>query len=99
EEEENRRRDDERERFGVHDDRPPCNNRRNRRSPPLPSPPCQGEGEQVGLDGIRAFTPQLRRAVWPSNFSPKGIKTYDGDRDPEMWLRVYTMAIKAAGGN
>ena len=43
--------------------------------------------------------PQLRRAEWPSNFSPKGIKTYDGDRDLEMWLRVYTMAIKAAGGN
>ena len=43
--------------------------------------------------------PQLRRAEWPSSFSPKGIKTYDGDRDPETWLRIYTTAIKAAGGN
>src|SRR6266511_4651058 len=34
EEEENHRRDDERECFGVHDDRSPRNNRRNRRSPP-----------------------------------------------------------------
>src|SRR5438132_172951 len=50
-------------------------------------------------EGNWAFTPQLRRAVWPSNFSPKGIKTYDGDRDPETWLRVYTTVIKAAGGN
>ena len=23
---------------------------------------------------------------------------YDGDRDPEAWLRVYTMVIKAVGG-
>src|SRR5438034_5471305 len=38
EEEENRRRNDERERFGVHNDRPPCDNRRDRCSPPRPSP-------------------------------------------------------------
>ena len=62
-------------------------------------PPRQGEGEQVGIDGIRAFTPQLRQAEWPNGFSPKGIKTYDGDRNPEAWLRVYTTVIKAAGGN
>src|SRR5207253_4720328 len=54
---------------------------------------------QIGIDGIRAFTPQLRRAEWPNGFSPKGIKTYVGDRDPEAWLRVYTTAIKASGGN
>ncbi len=99
EEDENRRRDDERERFGVHNDRPPRDNRRDRRSPPRPSPPRQGEGDRVGIDGIRAFTPQLRRAEWPTGFSPKGIKTYDGDRNPEAWLRIYTTAIKAAGGN
>src|SRR5438132_1216114 len=97
EEDENRRRDDERERFGVHDDRPPCDNRRNRRSPPRPSPPRQGEGDRVSINGIWAFTPQLRRAKWPNSFSPKGIKTYDGDRNPEAWLPVYTMAIKAEG--
>ena len=60
EEDENRRRDDEHERFDVHDDRPPHDNRRNRCSPPRPSPLCQGEGERVGIDGIWAFTPQLR---------------------------------------
>ena len=83
EEDENHQRNDERERFGVHDDRPPRDNRRNRRSPPQPSPPRQGEGERVSIDSIRAFTPQLRRAEWQSNFSPKGIKTYDRDRDLE----------------
>ena len=50
-------------------------------------PPHQGEGERVGIDDIRAFTPQLHRAEWPNGFSPKGIKTYDGDRNPEAWLR------------
>src|SRR6266540_996118 len=39
EEDENSRRDDERERFGIHNDRPPRDNRRDRRSPPRPSPP------------------------------------------------------------
>src|SRR5438105_15379362 len=39
------------------------------------------------------------RAEWPNDFSPKDIKTYDGDRDLEAWLRVYTTVIKAAGGN
>ena len=56
-EEENRRRDNERKCFGIHDDRPPRDNRRTRRSPPRPSPARQGEGEQVGTDSIRAFTP------------------------------------------
>src|SRR5205814_2270096 len=99
EEEENRRRDDDRERFGIHNDRQPRDNRRDRWSPPRPSPPRQGEGDRIDIDGIRAFTPQLRRAEWPNGFSPKGIKTYDEDRNPEAWLRVYTMVIKAAGGN
>src|SRR5438105_3517614 len=99
EEEENRRRDDEQERFGIHNDRQPPHNRRDRWSPPRPSPPRQGEGDRIGIDGIRAFTPQLRRAEWPNGFSPKGIKTYDGDRNRKAWLRVYTTAIKAVGGN
>src|SRR5438128_1102833 len=97
EEEENRRRNDERERFGVHNDRPPRDNRRDRRSPPRPSPPRQGEGDRVSIDGIWAFRRQLRQAEWPTGFSPKGIKTYD--RNPEAWLWIYTTAIKAAGGN
>src|SRR5213076_3572899 len=41
--------------------------------------------EMVGSDwssdvcssDLRAFTPPLRRADWPSSFSPKGIKTYE----------------------
>ena len=36
---------------------------------------------------------------WLNGFSPKGIKTYDRDRDPEAWLQIYTTAIEAAGGD
>src|SRR5437868_9354747 len=65
EEEENRRSDDERERFGIHNDRQPRDNRRDQWSPPRLSPPRQGEGDRIG---IRAFTPQPGRAEWPAGF-------------------------------
>src|SRR5438105_19173 len=45
EEDENHLRDDERERFGIHNDRLPHDNRRNRRSPPRPSPPTPGRSQ------------------------------------------------------
>ena len=64
---------------------------------PRPSPPRQGE-EPLATDGIRAFSARLRQADWLSDFHPKGIKTYDGDRDPDARLRVYATAIKATGG-
>ena len=48
----------------------------------------------VGIDGIKAFTSQLRRAKWPSGFSPKGIKTYDEDRDPEAFIFLLCDLVK-----
>ena len=52
----------------------------------------------VGIDGIRAYTARLCQVNWPSSFSPKGSTPYDGERDPEAWLRIYTTTIKAADG-
>src|SRR5438105_232083 len=47
--------------------------------------------------------PSVHRPPAPSGlvecFSPKGIKSYDGERDPEAWLRVYTTVVTAAGGS
>src|SRR6266540_2553852 len=57
------------------------------------------DNEPLGIDGIRAFTARLRRVNWSSGFSLKGIRSYDGERDQEAWLQVYTMAVKAAGGS
>lgn len=34
---------------------------------------------------------------WPSGFKPTGIEKYDGKTDPESWLTVYTLAIRAGG--
>ena len=60
-EEEQHWRDDDRERFGICNDQQPRGDQRDRRAPPQNSPPRQGE-EPLGIDGIRAFTPQLRQA-------------------------------------
>src|SRR6266542_4904005 len=97
EEEEQHRRDDDRERFSIINDQHHRDNQRDHRTPPRHSPLRQGK-EPLGIDGIWAFSARLRQADWPSGFSPKGIKTYDRDRDPEAWLRVYTTLIKPAGG-
>ena len=35
----------------------------------------------------------------PEQLQSQSIKTYDGERDPKAWLRVYTTAIRAAGGS
>lgn len=49
--------------------------------------------------GIPAFTPELPRVDWPTAFKPTGIEKYDGKTDPEAWLTVYTLAIRAVGGD
>nr|AAR96234.1 putative polyprotein [Oryza sativa Japonica Group]ABF96264.1 retrotransposon protein, putative, Ty3-gypsy subclass [Oryza sativa Japonica Group] len=51
------------------------------------------------LDGVAAFTDDLRRVDWPAGFKPTGIEKYDGTTNPESWLTVYGLAIRAAGGD
>nr|CAE01914.2 OSJNBb0070J16.8 [Oryza sativa Japonica Group]CAE02343.1 OSJNBb0072M01.4 [Oryza sativa Japonica Group] len=51
------------------------------------------------VDGVAAFTSDLRRVDWPAGFKPTGIKKYDGTTNPESWLTVYGLAIRAAGGD
>nr|CAE05311.2 OSJNBa0056L23.9 [Oryza sativa Japonica Group] len=51
------------------------------------------------LDGVAAFTNDLRRVDWPAGFKPTGIEKYDGSTNPESWLTVYGLAIRAAGGD
>jgi Retrotransposon gag protein. len=36
---------------------------------------------------------------WPAGFKPTGIEKYDGTTNPESWLTVYGLAIRAAGGD
>nr|ABF93729.1 retrotransposon protein, putative, Ty3-gypsy subclass [Oryza sativa Japonica Group] len=51
------------------------------------------------VDGVAAFTSDLRRVDWPAGFKPTGIEKYDGTTNPESWLTVYGLAIRAAGGD
>nr|AAT75246.1 putative gag-pol precursor [Oryza sativa Japonica Group] len=51
------------------------------------------------VDGVAAFTNDLRRVDWPASFKPTGIEKYDGTTNPESWLTVYGLAIRAAGGD
>nr|ABF97268.1 retrotransposon protein, putative, Ty3-gypsy subclass [Oryza sativa Japonica Group] len=51
------------------------------------------------VDGVAAFTSDLRRVDWPAGFKPTGIEKYDGTTNPESRLTVYGLTIRAAGGD
>nr|ABA97049.1 retrotransposon protein, putative, Ty3-gypsy subclass [Oryza sativa Japonica Group] len=57
------------------------------------------DGYDDDVDGVAAFTNDLRRVDWPAGFKPTGIEKYDGTTNPESWLTVYGLAIRAAGGD
>lgn len=48
--------------------------------------------------GIQAFSEELKIVRWPKNFRPGDIKSYDGKVDPEHWITLYEVAIRATGG-
>jgi hypothetical protein len=50
-------------------------------------------------DGFPAFSARLRNLPLPEKFKSLGITKYDAKRDPEQWLRCYTLSIENAGGN
>nr|ABA98749.1 retrotransposon protein, putative, Ty3-gypsy subclass [Oryza sativa Japonica Group] len=41
----------------------------------------------------------LHRVDWPAGFKPTGIEKYGGTTNPESWLTIYVLAIRAAGGD
>jgi hypothetical protein len=49
--------------------------------------------------GVKAYSLDLKQVRWPVNFKPSGIEKYDGSTNPPEWLKVYQLAIKAAGGD
>nr|ABA95369.1 retrotransposon protein, putative, Ty3-gypsy subclass [Oryza sativa Japonica Group] len=51
------------------------------------------------VDGVAAFTSDLRRVDWPAGFKTTRIEKYDGTTNLESWLTVYNLAIHAAGGD
>jgi hypothetical protein len=49
--------------------------------------------------GVKAYSLDLKQVRWPVNFKPSGIEKYDGSTNPTEWLKVYQLAIEAAGGD
>jgi hypothetical protein len=54
---------------------------------------------QRSLEGVKAFSQDLKRVRWPLNFKPLEIEKYDGSTNPVEWLKVYQLAIEATGGD
>ena len=46
--------------------------------------------------GLRPFTPSLRRVEWPPKFKPEMLPRYDGTADPAGFLQAYEEAVWAA---
>ena len=57
------------------------------------------EDRGADYDGIAAYSDNIRRYKYPASFKPSGIDKYDGKVDPNLWLRRYSVAIEAAGGD
>src|SRR5579883_1679617 len=50
-------------------------------------------------DGFPAITYAIREKACPAKFKPANIDKFDGKQDPGQWLRLYSTAVQAAGGN
>jgi hypothetical protein len=45
------------------------------------------------------MAPKLRQVVWSDKFKPGPINKYDESSNPEKFIQVYHMVIKAVGGD
>ena len=41
----------------------------------------------------------MRAVNWPPNFKITGVQAFDGKMKPELWLNLYSIAVRAGGGN
>jgi hypothetical protein len=44
-------------------------------------------------------TPALRQVVWPAKFRANSFGLYDGTTNPQEFLKLYSIAMVAAGGD
>ena len=67
--------------------------RRGRRESPPPPPPDE-------FDGVcEAFVHKLWSIQWPKEFKLGPIQKYDGKINPNDWLQINSIVIRAAGGD
>ncbi|KAF8725758.1 hypothetical protein HU200_020310 [Digitaria exilis] len=50
-------------------------------------------------DALPCYTRAIRVSSFPRKFKPPGITNFDGKQDPNIWLRRYSSAIEASGGD
>jgi hypothetical protein len=50
------------------------------------------------VNNFPAFSRRLRTIRYPKDFKPS-IEKYDGCSDPSIWLKIYSIAARASGGN
>jgi hypothetical protein len=50
------------------------------------------------VNNFPAFSRHLRTIRYPKDFKP-AIEKYDGRSDPSIWLKMYSIAARAYGGN
>jgi hypothetical protein len=51
-----------------------------------------------GVNNFPAFSRRLRTIRYPKDFKPS-IEKYDSRSDPSIWLKMYSIAARASGGN
>ena len=49
--------------------------------------------------GPRPFIARLRAVQWPAGFKVFGVDPYDGKANPEQWMQLYEIAVRAARGS
>jgi hypothetical protein len=50
------------------------------------------------VNNFPAFSRRLRTIRYPKDFKPT-IEKYDGRSNPSIWLKMYSIAARASGGN
>jgi hypothetical protein len=81
-----------------------CNiidDRRRLRARPSTPPRCSPPRDVTpsGRGSFCALASSLRQVVWPDKFKPGHIDKYDGSSNPEEFIQVYHIVIKAIGGD
>ena len=63
-----------------------------------PRAPSADQAAGGVINNFPAFSRHLRNMRYPKDFKPT-IERYDGRSDPSIWLKTYSVAAQAAGGN
>jgi hypothetical protein len=66
----------------------------------LHSVPGRGHAPRAGyIPGLWPFIDLLRAVISPRNFKLHDLDTYDGKANPEQWITLYEIIVRAAHGD